>query len=103
MTVKHDDIVDETIALMIKERIFNRQATGIAPQNRQVTVKTPVPLPIETMGIRVVLGASAWRVKNISVPVPGGTFFLKKASGRFSVENNGAFKHDLTLALSERY
>jgi hypothetical protein len=100
-TVKHDDIDSETICEQIRDRVFNRTAEGVSPRNLQITVKTPVPIPIETMAMRVILPDSPWTVNGTVVTIPGGTYYLKRVQESFSFEDGGELKYDQTLTLVE--
>jgi hypothetical protein len=102
-TVKHDDIVSTTTCEQIRDRIFNRTAAGVSPRNLQITVKTPVPIPIETMAMRVILPASPWTVNGTVVTIPGGTYYLKRVQETFSFEDSGEFKYEQTLTLVENF
>lgn len=80
INVKHEDIDNETLAEQIADRVFARKNE----RNVTITIKTPVPIPIETMSIRFQLSERAYKVDGSPVSIPGGYYYLRKIIERIT-------------------
>ncbi|MBI4962504.1 MAG: hypothetical protein HY913_04445 [Desulfomonile tiedjei] len=101
-TVDHDDIDNDTLAEQIAERVFARKSSG----NCTVTIKTPVPIPLETTAIKVRLAAFSRVVNGAEMTIPEADYVLKSVHETFSFdgeENQVSLKYEQTLTVRTKF
>lgn len=101
-TISHPDITIEAQAEQIRDRAFARR--NIA-NNEEITIQTPVPIPLETCAIKVRLPNFSQDVNGTTVTVVGGDYDLKSIRDAFAFEGDGnqqEIKSEQTLTVKAK-
>lgn len=91
-TINHEDISTDAVANEIARRYFAKngpQSLGQWTERDSITIKTPVMIPIDTIGFPVTLPSFTQNVNGTNVTVPGGDFTLVAVSESMSCDAKG--------------
>lgn len=104
-TISHEDITNDTTAAAIAARFFKKYGVAATSDQYEVVVKTPVPIPIDTVDFPVTIPDFTVVRNGLDVTVPGGDFKLHAVSETMGADGKGNIIEDkyeqvLTLRVS---
>jgi hypothetical protein len=93
-SVRHDDIVNDATADAIAQRAFYKKGSS----RYEVTVQTPVPVPLMSVGGNCTIPGIDYEVNGTPITILGGTYKIKGYNHSVNVSGR-QMDHKLTINL----